>query len=529
MRSYVRLAPLLAAMTLFLLFAPVVTPIVAQDPPTNAHPQEQSSKPADQKVAPPAETPKEESSVTDHTIHIDGQTISYKAVASMTFIRDEKGEPTALMFSIAYTRSDAKDVSQRPIAFLYNGGPGSSSAWLHMGAFGPRRVTTANASATPPPPYAVEENSHCLLDKADLVFIDPVGTGYSHAVGKAQDKDFWGVDSDVQSIGQFINTYISRNNRWNSPKYLIGESYGTFRSAALANYLQSNDGIYLNGIVLMSTVLDMDTLSFNPGEDISYILYLPSYASTAWYHKALKDPPGDLNEFLKEARQFASGEYAGALMKGSTLSDSEKATVAQKLARFTGLSEDYLMKANLRVSLSQFEAELQRSQGLITGRLDARYSGAMVDRLSEHAEYDPLLAATTGPFTAAFNTYVRDELKFSQDRKYELLSGRPADQWDWKHRGGGGFPGSPNVERDLVQALVANPHLEVQVENGLFDLATPFYATEYTMNHLELPASLVKNIHMEYYDAGHMMYLVNESLAKLKDNIAAFIDTAAKH
>ena len=527
MSAHARPAPLLA-MTLVLLFASAAQAL-AQEAATNARPQAQSSKPADQKGAPPAETPKEESSVTDHTIQIGGQTIPYKSVASMTFIRDDKGEPTALMFSTAYTRSDVTDPSRRPIAFLYNGGPGSSSAWLHMGAFGPRRVVTANARSTPPPPYTVEDNSQCLLDKADLVFIDPVGTGYSRAVGKAQDKDFWGVDSDVRSIGQFINTYISRNNRWNSPKYLIGESYGTFRSAALANYLQSDDGIYLNGIVLMSTVLDLDTLSFNPGEDISYILYLPSYASTAWYHKALKDPPADLSEFLKEARQFASGEYASALMKGSGLTDTEKAAVAKKLATFTGLSEDYVMKANLRVTLSQFDAELQRSQGLITGRLDARYSGAMIDRLSEHAENDPLLSATIGPFTAAINTYLHDELKFSQDRKYELLSGRQEDQWDWKHRSGGGFPGSPNVERDLVQALVANPHLEVQVENGLFDLATPFYATEYTMDHLDLPANLVKNIHMEFYDAGHMMYLVDESLAKLKGNIATFIDAAAKH
>jgi carboxypeptidase C (cathepsin A) len=519
----------LAAITLLFLLFPAANQVIPQESSNEARDQDQSPKSPDQKGRQPAEMPKEESSVTDHTIHISGQIISYKAVASMAYIRDNKGDPTALIFSTAYTRSDVKDLSQRPIAFLYNGGPGSSSAWLQMGAFGPRRVITANAAANPPAPYTLDENSRCLLDKADLVFIDPVGTGYSHAVGKAQDKDFWGVDSDVRSIGQFINTYISRNNRWNSPKYLIGESYGTFRSAALANYLQSDDGIYLNGIVLMSTVLDMDTLSFNPGEDISYILYLPSYASTAWYHKALKDPPGDLNEFLKEARQFASGEYASALMKGSNLPDAEKTLVAQKFAKFTGLSQDYVMKADLRVTLSQFDAELQRSRGLITGRLDARYSGAMVDHLSEHSEYDPLLAATLGPFTAAINTYLHDELKFSQDRKYELLSGRPSDEWDWKHRGGGGFPGSPNVERDLVQALVANTHLEVQVENGLFDLATPFFATEYTMNHLDLPANLVKNIHMEYYDAGHMMYLVDESLAKLKDNIGNFIDSHAKN
>ena len=263
------------------------------------------AKPADQKPA-DASVPKEESSVTDHTIRIGGQTIAYKATAFTTLLKNEKDEPTAIIFSVAYTKSDVKDLSQRPIAFVYNGGPGSSSAWLHMGAFGPRRVSTPNAEAAPPPPYKVEDNANSLLDKTDLVFIDPVGTGYSHAVGKAQDKDFWGIDSDVKSFAQFINTYVTRNSRWNSPKFLIGESYGTFRSAALSNYLQSNNGMYLNGIVLMSTVLDLGTLSFNPGDDMPYIFYLPSYAATAWYHKVLEDRPADLNAFLADARHFAS-------------------------------------------------------------------------------------------------------------------------------------------------------------------------------------------------------------------------------
>jgi carboxypeptidase C (cathepsin A) len=487
------------------------------------------SKPAEQKPAESA-PPKEESSVTDHVIHLGGQTIPYKATASTTLLKNDKDEPTALIFSVAYTRSDVKDLSQRPIAFLYNGGPGSASLWLHMGAFGPRRVLTSNAESTPPPPYKVVDNQNSLLDKADLVFIDPVGTGYSRAVGKAQDKDFWGIDSDVRSIAQFINTYVTRNNRWNSPKFLIGESYGTFRSAALADYLQSNDGMYLNGIVLISTVLDMGTISFNPGNDLPYILYLPSYASTAWYHKTLSEQPPDLNAFLTQARQFASTEYAAALMKGSKLSDAERADVLKKLEYFTGLSEDYLKKAGLRVKLPQFTAELQRSRGLTTGRLDARFSGPQSDALTEYSEYDPLETATIGPFTAAFNSYLRDELKFSQDRKYVVLSQRANGEWDWKHRSGRnyGFPGSPNVEADLLDALISNPHLQVQVENGLFDLATPFFATEYTMDHLDLPQNLRANIHLEYYDAGHMMYLREDSLTKLKGNIGTLIDSASK-
>jgi len=498
----------------------------AQEAPKDAKPAE--TKSGDLKP-PESPVPKEESSVTDHTIRIGGQTIPYKATASTTLLKNDKDEPTAVIFSVAYTKSDIKDLSQRPIAFVYNGGPGSASVWLHMGAFGPRRVMTPNAESAPPPPYKVEDNANSLLDKTDLVFIDPVGTGYSRAVGKAQDKDFWGIDSDVKSFSQFINIYVTRNNRWNSPKFLIGESYGTFRSAALSNYLQSSDGMYLNGIVLISTVLDLGTLSFNPGDDMPYIFYLPSYAATAAYHKLLEDRPADLNAFLNEVRQFASTEYASALMKGSKLTEQEKAAVAKKLARFTGLSEDYLRKADLRVNLPQFTAELQRSRGLTTGRLDARFSGPQTDLLAEFAAYDPLQTATTGPFTAAFNNYVREELKFTQDRKYEVLNEQANRQWDWKHHSGEnfGFPGSPNVEGDLLQALVSNPHLQVQAENGLFDLATPFFATEYTMDHLELPQELRPNISLEYYEAGHMMYLRDDSLAKLKVNISAFVDKAA--
>jgi len=392
-------------------------------------------------------------------------------------------------------------------------------------------VITVNADATPPAPYKLSENPHCLLDRTDLVFLDPVGTGFSHAVGKAQDKDFWGVDQDVKSLAQFVTTYVSRTGRWNSPKFLIGESYGTFRSAALSNYLQSHDGLYFNGIVLISSVLNLGTISFNPGEDMPYIFYLPSYAATAWYHKVLKERPDNLSSFLEEARKYAQTDYADALMKGSKLGEAEKAAVAKRISRFTGLSEDYLVKANLRVNLPQFMKELQRSRGLTTGRLDARFSGWSYDLLGEYAEYDPQDTSITGPFTAAFNNYVRDELKFGQDKVYRTGSDEAGNSWDWKHRGGGdnfGFPGSPNVEGDLIQAMLTNPHLQVEVENGLYDLATPFYATEYTMEHLGLPDKLQRNIHLQYYDAGHMMYLRDEDVAKLKTNIAAFIDGASK-
>jgi carboxypeptidase C (cathepsin A) len=499
--------------------------------PLSASAQDKDAKPADKPAdaaTPPA--PKEESSVTDHSIKIGSQTIPYKATAATILLKNEKDEPIALLYSTAYARSDVKDLSTRPIAFVYNGGPGSASVWLHMGSFSPKRVATVNADATPPAPYKLTDNANCLLDRTDLVFVDPIGTGFSHAVGKSADKDFWGVDQDVKSLAQFINTYISRNNRWNSPKFLIGESYGTFRSAALSNYLQTHDGMDFNGIVLISSVLDLGTISFNPGEDMPYVFYLPSYAATAWYHKVLKDRPDNLTGFLQEARNFAETGYLSALVKGSKLGATEKAEVAKQLSRYTGLSEEYLINANLRVNLPQFMKELQRSRGLTTGRLDARYSGFSYDLLGEYAEYDPQDTSTAGPFTAAWNTYVHEDLKFGQDKVYHTGSDEAEGVWDWKHHAGDnfGFPGSPNVEGDLIQAMLTNPHLQIEVENGLYDLATPFFATEFTMEHLGLPEKLQKNIHLQYYDAGHMMYLRDEDLVKLKANIAAFIDGASK-
>lgn len=492
--------------------------------------QEKDAKPAEKPAEPVAAPPKEESSVTDHSIKIGGQTIAYKATAGTILLKNDKDEPEALVYYTAYTRSDSKDLSQRPLAFLYNGGPGSSSIWLHMGSFGPKRVVTVNAGVTPPAPYKLEDNPNCLLDKADLVFIDPVGTGFSKAVGKAQDKDFWGVDSDARSLAKFIQNYVSRNNRWNSPKFLIGESYGTFRNATLSNVLQERHGLYLNGLVMVSSVWDLGTISFYPGEDLSYVLYLPSYAATAWYHKVLKDRPDNLNAFLDEARKFAKTEYADALVKGDTLSSADKAAIAKKLERYTGLSEDYIFKSDLRVKLPQFMAELQRTRGLTTGRLDARFSGSALNLVGETADYDPQSTAITGAFVAAFNMYVREELKFGQDRDYHVFANFGDNHWDWKHQAGdyAFFPGSPNVMLDLASALITNPRLQVEMEDGIYDLATPFMEAEYSTEHLGLPENLRKNIHHKYYEAGHMMYLRPEDLTTLKSNVAAFIDSASK-
>jgi carboxypeptidase C (cathepsin A) len=519
-RGAVLCAVLLCAVVLVLQF------------PSPSRAQDKDAKDAKAPDAAPAATPapKEESSVTEHTVRIAGVNVPYKATAATILLKNDKDEPTALVYFTAYTRSDVKDLSQRPIAFLYNGGPGSSSLWVHMGSFGPRRAVVADAEASPAGPYKMNDNQYSLLDKSDLVFIDPVGTGFSHAVGKAADKDFWGVDEDVKSLAQFINAYVSRNDRWNSPKFLIGESYGTFRSAALSNYLQNNDGMYFNGLVLISSVLDLGTISFNPSEDMPYVFYLPSYAATAWYHNMLKDRPADMKAFAEEARTFALTDYANALNKGSRLTAAEKADMAKKLSHYTGLSEDYLLKADLRVALPQFMKELQRSRGLTTGRLDARFSGFSYDLLGEFAEFDPQDTAITGPFVAVWNNYVRTELKFGQDKTYHPSSGEANQKWDWKHNAGDnfGFPGSPNVEGDLIQALLTNPHLKVEIENGYYDLATPFFATEFTVDHLGLPEKLQKNIALQYYDAGHMMYVHEEDLAKLKTNVANFIDAAAK-
>ena len=491
--------------------------------------QEKEVKPNEKPTEPAPAPPKEESTVTDHSIKIGPQTLSYKATVGSLLLKNEKDEPAALIFYTSYIRSDAKDLAQRPISFLYNGGPGSSSLWLHMGSFGPKRVATTNAGVTPPAPYHLEDNPNCLLDKTDLVFIDPVGTGFSHAVGKAQDKDFWGVDQDVRSLSQFVQAYISRNNRWNSPKFLIGESYGTFRNAVLANTLQSRYNLYLNGLVMISSVWDLGTISFYPGEDLSYILYLPSYAATAWYHKVVTDRPDNLNAFIDEATKFAKGEYADALLKGSMLSDADKSTIAKKYARFTGLSEEYVMKSDLRVKLPQFMQELQRSRGLTTGRLDARFSGPTYNLIGDAADYDPQETAISGAFVAAFNQYVREELKYNPDREYHVFAHFGDNSWDWKHAAGEAafFPGSPNVMLDLAYSLITNPHLQVEVEDGMYDLATPFTESEYATEHLGLPANLQKNIHHKRYEAGHMMYLRDEDLTKLKSNVAAFLDSAS--
>lgn len=475
---------------------------------------------------------KPEKIVTKHAIKLDGKVINYTATVGTLILKNEKEEPIASIGYTAYTKDGEADMSKRPVTFSYNGGPGSSSMWLHMGIMGPRRVVVNDPSPNGPAPYKVEDNNYSILDVSDVVMVDPVGTGLSRAVGKGKNEDFWGVDGDIKSVSQFIRNYVHENERWNSPKFLLGESYGTFRSAGVADYLQETFGISVNGIVLVSNVLDIRTLAFNPGDDLPFVVNLPTYAATAWYHNALANKPADLEAFLKDARNFAFGDYAQALLKGDALSDADREKVLNKLVSITGLSKDYWDKANLRVNQPQFSQELLRNTGVVVGRLDSRYKGIAQDRLSEYAFYDPQSSDISPAFISAFMNYYTTELKVGKDKTYNTGAyGLPGFNWNWKHQRSNGLFGdaaTPNTEPDLLNAMSSNPKMKVMVLNGYFDLATPFGGTEYTFDHMGLDKKIRSNVTLKYYEAGHMMYIHNESAAKFKKDVAEFITGTLK-
>lgn len=472
----------------------------------------------------PGPAPAEEWSTTEHSMMLRGERLPYSARAGTLLLRNDAGDPIGLMYSVAYLRGDVTDASARPVTFLFNGGPGSASMWLHLGSVGPKRVVTpSDHQFAPPAPYRIVDNPESILDATDLVFIDAMGTGFSRIAGKGTERDFYGVDEDGAAFAQFITTWLSRHGRWNSPKYIIGESYGTFRGAVVANLLQQR-GVHLNGLDLLSMVLDLSTITFAPGDDRPYIYYLPSYAAVAWYHGVLSNKPASLEAWVDEARQYAVTGYAAALMKGARLAPAERASVARRLSAFTGLSQDFLERANLRPTLAQFNAEVLRARRQTAGRIDARFAGEMVNLLTETAENDPFNFAVAGAYTAAVNHYSREVLRFGGDRPYHNTNGA-GGRWNWTRAGGarGFFPSAPNVQQDLVQAMVANPHMVVQVENGYFDMATPFFPAEFTMAHLGISDRLQKNITLKYYASGHMMYLRDEDRAALRANLAAFI------
>ena len=455
---------------------------------------------------------------------MDGERIEYTAVVGSIILRGDDEEPSAEVFYTAYTRTGVRDPGRRPILFAYNGGPGSSSFWLHMGVMGPKRVSTPTLENAGPPPYTIVENPYTLLDRTDIVMVDPVGTGFSRPLGEHEGKEFWGVMEDARSLTQFIQRYLSAHRRWNSPKYLLGESYGTMRSAVLASTLQRAN-IDLNGIVLVSAVLDLQTLIFSPGDDLPYIVNLPAYAAVAWYHDALPGPrPPELKPFLEEVETFATGAYATALLKGSTLPAAERTRVVERMRAYTGLSADFIDDADLRVTAPEFEKELLREQGLVAGRLDARFTGPTGDLLERTPAQDPQSSAISGAYTAAWNTYLREELGYDGDREY-VPSGR-VQPWNWEFGGNVGFgqAGFTNVGPSLKQALERNPKLEILLVNGLYDLATPYFAAVWTMDHLGLPPELRDNIQRADFEAGHMMYVHEPSLPLWRERLAAFLD-----
>ncbi len=458
-------------------------------------------------------------SETRHQIKIAGKSLRYLARAGYMKMLDETGKLKANLFFIAYEKLGVADKTSRPITFVFNGGPGSSSVWLHMGALGPRRVKMGDAGEALPAPYGLTDNEHTWLDFTDLVFIDPVMTGYSRPAKGEDKKQFHGVKEDVQSVGEFIRMYATKYGRWLSPKFLAGESYGTTRAAGLSGYLLDRYGLYLSGISLISSILQFGTARFDIGNDLPYVLFLPTYTATAWFHKKLPaDLQQDLRKTLDEVEQWALTDYWLALAKGDRLSPQERQQVIDHLARYTGLSKRYIDQADLRIVIYRFVKELLRDEKRTVGRLDSRFTG--IDRVAtgERFEYDPSYAAIYGPFTAAVNHYLRVELQYENDLIYEILTGR-VRPWNWSTDGSQGYV---NVAETLRQAMTKNPYLQVFIANGYYDLATPYFATEYTVSHMQLDPSLRQNIHMAYYESGHMMYIHRPSLEKFTRDVRAF-------
>jgi carboxypeptidase C (cathepsin A) len=510
---------------------------------TGAHAADKSEKKDKPDDKPDAALLKPQSSETSGTVKVEGKGIDYKAVAGTLVLHgsgDKENEPQVSMFYTAYFKKGAEP-GKRPITFVYNGGPGSATVWLHMGAFGPKRVVTSDDSHTPAAPYGLVNNDYSLLDATDLVFIDAPGAGFSRLLADDADKGkreeqmkdrkkaIYSVDGDGHAFAQFITQFLSKYNRWNSPKYLFGESYGTTRSGVVANILENEDSIDLNGVILLSQILNFDTSidgpGNNPGVDLPYIVGLPTFAATAYYHHRLPQQPAALEPFLREVEQYALGDYAAALMQGSRLDETRKQAVAQKLHQYTGLPVAYLLKANLRVDGGMFEHELQADGDITTGRLDSRFSGPSLDPLSKSSEYDPQSSAISSAYVAAFNDYVRRQLKFGDGQTYRLFA--DIDHWDFAHKAPGATESlqqSTNVMPDLATAMKTNPGLRVSLNGGYYDLATPYFAADYEMHHMPIPANLEKNISYAWYPSGHMVYAHEDSLKQLHDNVARFIE-----
>lgn len=469
--------------------------------------------------------PPETSSVTQHSIRLDGHKIDYTATAGNLLLRDRTGQANASVFYVAYTVA-SKTPATRPVTFLFNGGPGAGSVFLMIGSFGPKRARTASPGITPPAPYTLADNPDSLLGTTDLVFIDAVGAGLSRVVGHGTGKEFWGVDQDLNAFSQFIDRYLSVNQRWNSPKYLLGESYGTARAAMLA-YQLGQDNIALNGVILMSSVLD--SAAFSAGSDFKSESYLPSFAAIAWYHDRIVPKPASLPAFLDDARAFARGPYAQALAQGDALPDAERDAIAARVAQFTGLDVGYVKRSRLRLYPSRYRSELLRDQARSVGRYDARFEGIDFDSVSERPDYDASVSSVSSAFDAALHQHFAQDLHFTPADRYRVFNDEALTQWDWKHRAWWGerLP-VPYAAGDLAEAMRQNPQLRVMSLNGYFDLATPFYATEYALAHLGVDAPLRANVRITYYPTGHMIYLDDAALHTLKGDLASFYAAGAR-
>ena len=471
--------------------------------------------------------PEAEVSTTQQSVKINGVVIPLTAKAGTMKLRDENNEPIALFGFTSYTKDGA---ANRPIVFSYNGGPGSSSFWLHMGVMGPKRIVVNDPLFTPAAPYKLVNNDFSILDVADVVMMDPVGTGLSIPVGKAKFSDFWGVDQDIRSISLFITQYLIENGRMNSSKYLLGESYGTFRNAGVMNRLLEQ-GIALNGVVMVSAVFDLRTLIFPPNDDLPYVVHFPTYAATAWYHNKITNKPASLESFLNEVRTFTEKEYVPALYKGGRISKEEKSTIASKLASYSGLSADYWLKADLRVQAGEFFQELLRSEGNTVARLDARFKGINEDLLGQLADYDPQSSSISPAYITGFLHYFYNDLKVNKKLTYATTAGtREGFKWDWNHAGNMRWGTSAAIHTgiDMATAMTKDPSMKVLILNGYYDAATVFYGVEHTIEHLGLPKVIRDNIIMKYYEAGHMMYTHQPSLEKFKKDVSEFIQSSAR-
>lgn len=496
---------------LLLLFqAPTVTPKPTETP-----------KPADtaavQKDEPPV--------VTKHTARVGTRTLNYTVTTGFMPIKNgTSGDTEARIFYMAYTLDGVSDPKTRPLMFSFNGGPGSASVWLHLGALGPRRVKMLDDGMMPPPPYEMVDNDQSWLDETDMVFIDPVGTGYSRAAKPELASKFFGVNGDIESVGEFIRLYLGRSERWSSPLFLVGESYGTTRAAGLSNHLFER-GIGLNGIILISTVMNFQAIRFADNNDLPLVLIFPSYTATAWYHKRL---PAELQrkplrEVLNESEEFAANQYGPALLRIDRLSPQERQSLLDRFSALSGLSRTFVEQNNFRVDLGEFNKELLRDQRRTTGRLDSRFLGYDRDSAGSDVDFDPSMSAIRTPYTAVFNDYVRRQLNYKSDIEYYILGGGISTPWNWN---------TNNAYADTSQALSSamrkNPYMKVFVASGYYDMATPYFAAGYTVSAMSLDPQLRQNFSFGYYEAGHMMYIEKNSLKKLKDDVSAFMHSALR-